>query len=588
MQCKRKNSLQGFDVNKMVHIAMEKCFLGKMVYLTFCLTNSNTVKNNSQIQVNVLPTSKSNKFIKNSKIPELLANGICRIQNKEECRSVASIFRENVKHFERSVLSDRISDNSSVDDSSHSTENGVLIGNTDCDISDTVSPRNLVAASSDRNNFVLSMLSGDNEVDFSPDISLETVQNSVNCFELHGVETNISKSGTICDISNGNFTLSDLQQSVCRQSNINDSHLWTNVMEDKHSSSSFHENETLKDSTCFKSQSEKENQPKPASLPTSTANWTTGVQSYVVKPETTCGNDGSLEQNKAILKHSPNASAGKNEFDMLFDSPTWDDLDTFLADISLTRISKPELVSENQNESEYCEEDKRSFMGCDPSSDANVICSGQKSSTYFTSTPSLTDPCYQRTSDLESVTFSPICSVLISSPERNNEMLLRAVKRGSQVVLSSTPKPRKQKVSSKIWGDKKTKNLLKCALSSNKSTRCSNNSLLMSSVNLSQEKMNGFPLASSSALLTGDATPFEKWTDKSSLLFRDESSVNEAKEESIKPIRKLEDLLVNSLQSCGKLEDDKNTCTNRYIECSSNIFDECGSPLLFSPRTFSN
>lgn len=594
MQCERMNSHQGFDVNKMVHIAMEKCFVGKMVYLTFCLS---TTKNSSQIQLNVLPTSQTNKFNKNSKIPELLANGICGIQNEKECRSVVNIFSENLKHFERSILSDtrRISGNCSADDSSHSTGNGVLLDKTDSDmLNDTVSPHNLIGTGTDGNNFVLSMLSGDGDkLDFSRD--------SVSCIELHR-----------SDLPKESFSLNDLQQSVCYQSSTNDPRLLTNVREDKHSSNPFQESQTLKDSLFSKSQSEKENL-IPARLSTSTADF---ILSYVVKPEATCGNEGSLEQEKAlklptILTHSPNVSNGYNEFDLLFDSPTGDDLDAFLAEISFTRIStKSEQIGENQNEL-YCKEDKRcSFRESDPPSDVNMVCCGHKPDTYLTSTPNLSDPTYQRNSDLGSVTFSPICSVLIPSPERNsNDMQLAAAKRS----LSSTPNPQSEcisdyscslkswktscrksshKVSSRIRANKKATNLLRGVLSPKKSTRCSNTSLLKSSVNVSQEDLNDSPVASPTPL-AGDATPFEKWTDKSSLIFGLEKYVNEA--EAIKLRGKFDDLPVNSVPPCDKSESevDKNTPnfprTDRYRKYSKHkLLSTFDSPLLFSPRTSSD
>ena len=608
MQCERKNSLQGFDVNNMVHIAMETCFVGKMVYLTFCLT---TTKKSSQIQVNVLPTSKTNKFNKNSKIPELLANGICRIQNEKECRSVANIFSENLKHFERSVLSDswRISSNCSADNSSHATGNEVLMDKTDCDLlSDAVSPHNFIISGSDENNFMLSMLPGDSdELGFSRDISLENVQNSVNCIEPHRVEADVSKSEKPSNIPSENITLNDLQQSVCYPSSTNDPRLLTNVREDKHSGS-LKESQTQKDSLFSKSQSEKENL-KPARLSLTT---TDCIQSYVVKPEATCSNESSLKQDKAlelptILTHSPNVSSGYDEVDLLFDSPTWDDLDAFLAEISFTRMSTtPEQNAEDQNEL-YCKENKRCrFMESDPPSDGNMICCSHKSNTYLTSTPNLSDPTYQRKSDLGRVTFSPICSVLISSPERNsNDKLLTATPNlqsecTSNCLCSSKSwktscQKSSHKVSSRIKGNKKITNLLRCVLSSKKSTRCSNNSPLKSSMNVSQENLNDCPVACPSTPLTADATPFEDWTDKSSLLFEDESYVNEA--EGIKLRGKFDNLPVNSVPQCGELEFDKNIPnfprTDSYRKYSKNTFDEkllltYGSPLLFSPRTSSN
>lgn len=49
MKCERKNSPQGLDIHKMVHIAMEKCFVGEMVYLAFRLAN--TGKNSSNCKL---------------------------------------------------------------------------------------------------------------------------------------------------------------------------------------------------------------------------------------------------------------------------------------------------------------------------------------------------------------------------------------------------------------------------------------------------------------------------------------------------------------------------------------------------------
>ena len=650
MKCERKNSPQGLDIHKMVHIAMEKCFVGEMVYLAFRLAN--TGKNSSQLKANVLPASKATNFGRYCKIPELLANGICRVQNETKHRSIADVLIEYLSHFEKSVLlgSWRIAGNCTADDCSRSItnkESRISMDETDCDIHDAVSPRNLLGVSSNKNNFVLSMLSSDNESNNNTDVlrdlscDFENGQRSA-CFERDQVEGNSSqlrKSSIICK---ENLTLSDLQQSFCCTSNTNDPCMWTNIREDSPNSGSVTESLSLKVALFSERVSEFKENLKPVRLPASTADICS--KSHVVNTddsscEVACGNEGPSGRDKdlelpRLVTHSPNVNNAYNEFDM-FDSPTSEDLDAFLAEISFTWLTtKPEQIDGNLNQP-YYKDDKRcpgESGELESTSDSHIVCCDHEPKTCLTSTPSLANRSCHKTSDLEGVinsSFSPIYTEFISTPERNpndtekntsvvydesHEMFPTAEKQHSKLGLTSTPILQSQfgcisnclrsslsrkttcqkpslKVSSRIKGKQKSKNLLRCIVSSKKSTCCSNNSHLKNAVDISQENLNDSPDPCSP--LVRDTTPLEKWTENSLLLFEDESYVNGSKEEKIKSRGKFQDLPTNTLLACTESDVDTSSpnspLTNGDRAClKNNIFDEkllstYDSPLLFSP-----
>ncbi len=610
----------------MVHIAMEKCLVGEMVYLAFRLTNTN--KNTSQMQPNVLPISKATNFNTYCKIPELLANGIRRVQNERKHRSIADVLMEYLGHFEVADIPDsgRITGDCAANDCSHSVakkENTISTDEMDCNIHDAVSPRNLLGANSNRNNFVL-LLSSDNEsknnVDVSQDLSFGfgNIQRSA-CIEHDRVEGNSSESGESRIICNKNLTLSDLQQSFC--CNTNDPCMWTSIREDSPSSGSLLESLTPKGTLFSKGVSEKENL-KPVCPSTSAADVCSksGVQSYVVKIdgnscEAACGNDGTSGRDKDL------ELPGYNEFDMMFDSPTSEDLDAFLAEISLTRLStKPEEIDENQNQSCY-KVDKRcsgESGQMHSTSHSNIICCDHEPKTCLTSTPSLASRNYRKASDLEGVicsSFSPIYSEFIatSSERHSNDMEKNSLvyddsramfpttgNQQSKFGLSSTPVPQfgrisnclcssisrnttgkksPLKISSRIKGKKKTKNLLKCISSLEKSKK----SQLKNVVNVSQEYLDNSP--DSCTPLVRGTTPHEKCTENSLLLFEDKSYVNCSKEEAIESRDDFQDSPVNSLPACTKSVD----AANRNKECLKNngsdgkLSSTYGSPLLFSP-----
>ena len=580
MKCGRTKS-QELDVQKIVHIAMEKCLVGEMVYLAFCLTI--TGRNISHVQPNMLPVSKATNFNTTNKLPELLANGICRIQNEKKHKSIADFFLEYLNHFEKSVSSvsgGRIFTGKDCSHSFANHKNRISINETDCGICDVMSPHHFCSISSNRNNFVLSLMPSKNESSTNTDVlenpfsDFESIQQSGSS-QLDQVKGNHSESretGISC--SSKNLMINDLQQSFCYSSNTNEPCMWTSIKKDTPSRSRL-ENITAESTLLFKSVVEIL---QPMNLSSTALDvYLQSTNQLMVRNtrdilcETACNSEGLLERDK-----DPEIP----EFDMVFDSPTTHDLDAFLVDISFTSLAQP--IDGNQNQSSYNMNKPSPREPKEATSALNIVCCDQPPN-CLTSTPSLANHNYHKNLDVADAfdsTFSPIYSEFTpKSSERrcfetgddSQAIISKAGKEQSKFGLSSRLLSGKSpcqksssKVSSSVKVKKRPKNLLKYILSSEKSSWCSNNSQLKDSVTVQQKNLSHSPYPFTR--LVRNTTPREKWTDHSMSLFEDSKSLCASKEESI---------------------ESNHTKTDRAC-LKSNVFDEkisstCSSPLLFSP-----
>ena len=587
MKYGRTKSHKELDIQKIVHIAMEKCLVGEMVYLAFRLTNAG--KNiKSHVQANMLPVSEATNFNTTSKLPELLANGICRIQNEKKHKSIVDFFLEYLNHFEKSVSSVRGGRIFTGKDCSRSFANDnsrISLNETDCGICEIVSPHHFFSESSNRNNFVLSLMpsesstnidvlenpfsdfkGSENELSTNTDV----LENPFSDFE--GNHSESRETGISC-ISK-DLMISNLQQSFCYSSNTNEPCMWTSIQKDTPSRSR-QENITAESTLLFKSVVE--NLP-PMHVSTTAVDvfLKSSTQSMVRNSgfsscETACDSEGLLERDK---------DPEDPEFDIVFDSPTRDDLDAFLADISFTSLV--EQIDGNQNQSSYNMNKPSQSETTEATSAFNIICCDQPPN-WLTSTPSIANRNYHETLDVEDAfisTFSPIYSEFIpKSSERrcldtgddSQAIISKVGKQKCKFGLSSTILSRNSpcqksssKASSRVKVKKRPKNVLKYILSSDKASWCSNSSQLKDAVTIKQKNVSQSPYPCTR--LVRDTTPSEK-TGHSLLLFEDSESLCASKEET----------------------DIKSNHTKTYRAClKNNISDEkilstCSSPLLFSP-----
>ena len=575
MKCEKTKSHEGLDVHKIVHIAMEKCFVGEMVYLAFYL--SNTCKNTSQKEGNMLPISKATNINTYKNLPEILANGICRVQNEKKQRCIANFFMDYLNILERGVLSG--SENIFLgNDCSHSItyeENRISMNETGCGLDEVLSPCHFFDLSSNNND--LSLMPSENKSNSGVNVlknlssDLETSQRSV-CFQNDQVEdVNCSESERI-SCTNENLTIQDLQQSFSYSAETNAPCMWTSIRNDNPNNELHTENPTAKDTLSLASKSVSDNL-QPVRLSTNAVDVCSkfnGSKSGIpLNVEKTCDSlcetvDEGLSKSNRLKTNAPD----------LFDSLTSEDLDAFLADITW----RPEPIDGNQNQSSYNKDKRCPHDTGETTSAANMVCCVQLQ-TCLTSTPSLRNSMQHKTSSVEGAfgsTFSPIYSEFTPALSKRRSFLpcdgiIPTAAKQSKFSLSSplsscniAYQKSSSNVSSTIKAKKKSKNLLKCMLSS-ENLSCSSDNSQLNALDASQENPGNSP-DPCTRLVQRDTAPREKWTEHSLLLFEDSSA------------------------SCGSKEENiKSNLTNRGRAClGNNIFDEkflstCSSPSLFSP-----
>lgn len=432
VNCERNKSLQNICIDEIVHLSMEKCFIGSMVHLVFPLTSScNTttpaskgspVALQSVVHLPTVTSKTSGPRDNCTSIPELLASYIIRIKSENRMRMVIGIFIECIDCFkEKSCLSTEKCLNSiefETDDRVH-----------ECSIESASSEISIVQACFNANeseslwnntgiNLVLSMMSNDDEsrdgVILSSNPSLdERVANDLaedvadsenrccdNCY--------VEEESVLLETSS-NFMkkadLNSLQQSFLCASNSNISQICTSITvnhTDKFKYSSASVASSAVGNTPTLLQSEYSDPKKCSSLPAQT-DYTRDSSSLPESSqrEANCINRTFLDNKLAMyvnletlvsspeyfdsasssasdisfcktpfLSHSnvPPQVCNSNsvvKFESMFDSPSSEELDVFLAqfDFSSPRatslseeISTPELFSplENKQTSRQC------------------------------------------------------------------------------------------------------------------------------------------------------------------------------------------------------------------------------------------
>ncbi|XP_028406452.1 DNA damage-induced apoptosis suppressor protein-like [Dendronephthya gigantea] len=619
--CGEKNFLQGLSLDRMVHFAMERCFVGENVHLAFHLTgNKNSAHN---LQTNVLPAMKASNLSTYSKIPELLANGICRIQNEIMHKSVAGVFKEYVAHFEENVEADsfKITNNNTTENcvnSIASRENINSFNEKDCDIDDVVSPRRLLVANSNVNKFMLSMMSSGNDSNIKTEDSFvpkfKSLQRSTCCEhnQVSDVESNtckIVKSVSRIQRGHENVSITDLQQSLCYDSsNEDDPYVLTIIKEDKPNSDFL----TTEDAKLSKSLSEENLNPVHGSTNTGEHCTMSGIQSGVLIADDIPLDGISSEKNCAVTCHLPqdqcvdgNNNSANNEFDMMFDSLTSEDLDIFLTQVN------PTLQSEksDHDEKKHCLGDA---VESNSSSSSDAVHLDHDRRTCFTSTPSL--DIYHETSHLESVIncgYSPIDSHSITTPlertfcdnkndkfpgdgEIERDMFTppgRPQPGTSECVsncLCLRTKCKKSSCKKPFKGKLKNRNLSRGVTSSKKSTWCSEHTRMRISMSVSSKRDQVVlkPVNVSSEVSSPYVPPtrrrtfLEKSSERSLLLFEDERNVDESENDA--PVTP------ECSESQVRAKDPNSCLINRDRDRSEdNMIDEyhsfVTSPLLFSP-----
>ena len=598
MKCESQNSIQELDINKLVHLAMEKCFVGEMVYVAFLITNSH--ENKSQMQTNILPTSKAKDIQGSSQLVELLANGIYRVENEGKQLSIANAFAEYLSHYKECVTLNNweITDNIMNDDYLNQ-ESKVSFHEKDRDItSNAVSPRNLLGVNSNGNKFLLSMSSHCQSKDSDSSFQglsrhLENSQRSLSSEhnKIEGNTTTVSEKAVINIISKENFMLSDLQQSFCSTSNTSNPRICTSIKEERTNCDS------PKTANCSKGLSEKENI-KPLCLSTTDLFSKSDIKvKYLVKTKE-ADNVCLSEQDKGtalseILTNSSDVDDINNEYDMLFDSPTSEDLDAFFnTDINFTWLStKLERTDGNKNH----------ILGdsVDPTSTSfsNVI-NSDEAKTCLTSTPSQKDHSCHKITGLDG-DVSPIYYEFKSTPEINHDdvkknniaydvMFPSAMKRQSKLELQTTPCSFISRKKTRLKEKHESKSMLRYVLNPHKSSKCLNHSLLENMVHVSQRRQDGSSISFGTPLLQ-DTTPLGKCKENSLPPIESERDFDGSNKKVIKSRGKFQNLSLGCLMPCSESDIDvPNSSHNNRMFLTTNVGNEkpsspFTSPLLFSP-----
>lgn len=466
MRCARKNSLQGLDIDKMVHLAMERCFVGEMIYLTFRL--SNTSEFSPLVQTNLLPVAKATRYNRPWKIPELLANGLCRVQNEVKQKSIADVLAEYIRDYEENVLlkSWRFTSECSIEDCSDAlipnNENRVSIDLADSELHKAVSPSKLVSASASENIFVLSMDStGSESINCEHGVLQDLSSEFTNMRRYSRFEsdsTSESSKPGITHARNENVTLVNLKQSFRYTPETNHPYIWTSLNDEPSQSLP----EVVASKFVFSNVlAEKDN---PEQLHTPTLPVGSRSKSWEVKTDSgscravSSKNINSLEQGKDVKPRHvfTELSSTANcleEFDF-FDSPTYEDLDAFLATMSSSLFSmKPERIDKSLNQSVHNKCERCPRQEKISSSNSNTISCYSEPTEFLTSTPSLANRSDSKACELgaRNFNFSPICYAEnvpfeVKPSEKNNKtydvnegLFLRIGKQQSVPSLSSTP-----------------------------------------------------------------------------------------------------------------------------------------------------
>lgn len=616
MKCGQKNFLQGLNLDRMVHLAVERCFVGEIVHLAFCFTGNRSSPHH--LQANVLPAMKASNLNTDRKIPELLANGICRIQNDMKHKSVADGFREHIAHFEKNVETDNLTETNSytTEDRANSVaskENINSIIEKDCDIDDVVSPSRLLDVNSSANKLMLSMMSSGNESAIKVEdfvvSKFKNLQHSTCCehYQVTGMKSNKCKAVTSAGrmhTSHENLSLTDLQQSLCCTSNEDEPYVLTSIKEDK-LCSDFLITEDLDTvrrycntgDPCSKSDIQSD------VLKADTIPWDE------ISGETTLVSTFHLQQDRYIYN---DANSANNDYDMMLDSQTSEDLDIFLTQVGLTRRSEKSDYDENR----HCPADAVE-SNSSSNSDAVHLDHDRKTgfTSCFTSTPSLDNPiCHE---SVINCAYSPIYSHSITTPRGRifcDTEIDKGFARGGEALrdmftppekprsgkfecvsycispsISLKTKCKKSSSTQPFKGKRNDRNLLRCVTSNKKSTRCSKRARIKISMNVSNERdqavlkpLNVSPEVSSPYMPQTRRTTFiEKCSERSLLLFEDTRNVDELENDA--PVT----LVCSESQIRSK---DPNSCPiNWDRHCSKDSkfnedsFVTCASPLLFSP-----
>lgn len=402
IECESKKSLQGVSIDHIIHLSMEKCLLGTMVHLAFQIDtpsrkSTQTPRGSPVLLQNVshIPTkiSRISDFGSNCKIPELLASGIIEISNGKRVRRVIDIFMECINCFAESrwISSDRnIKFSFNADDtrSEHSvkhTSNKIVLQETSSSenkveliqLLNTTQPENtgidlvLSMSSSDdesRENsiFISDQLPGEREA--------KEDRNEVSDSECElddsYKENNSVFLGTSSSDFMGNINLSDIQQSILCAPDSDISKIWTSIGVTDHDklesaskndhSSTVVVNTIANHLSCSKSK-------KCSCLTTNASLHFSVPKSYststVSVDEKAASSKGAFLAGTANCKAEdsqifvPNSSSNFED-DALFESPSSEDLDAFLAQFNLSYFSK--TTGENDGEvhvTQLCDEE---------------------------------------------------------------------------------------------------------------------------------------------------------------------------------------------------------------------------------------